>query len=67
MSDRLLLRDDACMKVKAYLVLLAFAILVLAVGGWTVNGIRRVFGARRPKLAYAAVSVFVLAGMLVSA
>ena len=55
------------MKVKAYLALLALAILVLAVGGWTVKGVKRVFGPRRPKLAYAAVSVFVLAAMLVSA
>ncbi len=50
------------MKVKAYLVLLAAAILVLAVGGWTVKGVRRVFGARRPKLAYAAVPVVAIAG-----
>lgn len=67
MSHPLLLRDDAAMKVKAYLVLLAAAILVLAVGGWTVKGVRRVFGARRPKLVYAAVSVSVMAGLLVTA
>ncbi len=55
------------MKVKAYLVLLAIAILVLAVGGWTVTGVRRVFGVRRPKLAYASVAVVALAATVLGA
>ena len=41
------------MNVKAYIVLLAAAVLVLAIGGWTVKGVRRVLGPRRPKLALA--------------
>jgi hypothetical protein len=55
------------MKVKAFLVLLAAAVLVLAVGGWTVQGVKRVFGARRPKLAYASVTLVALAGTVLAA
>jgi hypothetical protein len=55
------------MKVKALLVLLAVAVLVLAVGGWTVQGVKRVFGARRPKLAYASVTLVALAGTVLAA
>jgi hypothetical protein len=49
------------MNVKAYLVLLALAILVLAIGGWTVNGVRRLFAAPRPRLASAAATLAAIA------
>ena len=52
------------MKVKAYLVLLALAILGLAVGGWTVKGVKRAFAPRRPRLAYAAATVAALVVLL---
>ena len=55
------------MKVKAFLVVLAAAVLVLAVAGWTVKGVKRVFGASRPKLAYASFALVALAATLVGA
>jgi hypothetical protein len=45
------LREHAEMKLKLFLALLALAIVLLALGGWTVKGVRR--SLRVPALALA--------------